>query len=83
MGINDLSTDHIEQKNDLLPVLERDHLESRLNPGEVMYIRKSIVPVWHESTLSSRQAACPLVRAVEEEKSCDAPDHFQNVLPQN
>ncbi|GFX35222.1 hypothetical protein TNCV_100291 [Trichonephila clavipes] len=37
----------------------------------------------HGGTLSSRQAASPLVRLMEGEERWEAPDHSQGVLPQN
>ncbi|GFU55056.1 uncharacterized protein TNCV_425631 [Trichonephila clavipes] len=52
-------------------------------PGEDMDVCKCIVPSWHGSTLNSRRSASPLVRLVEREERGEAPDHPQNVLPQN
>ncbi|GFV18607.1 uncharacterized protein TNCV_2872391 [Trichonephila clavipes] len=48
-----------------------------------MDVWKCIVPLRHEGTLNSRRAASPLVRLVEGEERCEAPDQPQVVLPQN
>ncbi|GFY10197.1 uncharacterized protein TNCV_2628761 [Trichonephila clavipes] len=43
-----------------------------------------MVPSRGGGTLNSRRATSPpLLRLVEEEKRCDAPDHPQGILPQN
>ncbi|GFT63589.1 hypothetical protein TNCV_870501 [Trichonephila clavipes] len=43
-----------------------------IGPGfksrEGMYVCKCIMPLWHESTLNSRQDASPLVRLIEEKR---------------
>ncbi|GFU85012.1 uncharacterized protein TNCV_1552761 [Trichonephila clavipes] len=44
------------------------------NPGEGMDVCNFIVPLWHAGTLNSRRAASPLVKLVEGEERCEAPD---------
>ncbi|GFV49328.1 uncharacterized protein TNCV_3630141 [Trichonephila clavipes] len=53
------------------------------NRGEDMDVCKCIVSSRHEGTLNSRRVARTLVRLVEKEERWEAPDHPQDVLPQN
>ncbi|GFV90051.1 uncharacterized protein TNCV_73321 [Trichonephila clavipes] len=48
-----------------------------------MDVCKCILSSWHEGTLNSRRVSSPLVRLVEGEERCEAPNHCQGVLPQN
>ncbi|PRD34924.1 UNVERIFIED_CONTAM: hypothetical protein NCL1_13128 [Trichonephila clavipes] len=48
-----------------------------------MDVCKCIEPAWHGDTLSSCQAASPLVKLVEREERQEASDHPQSVLPLN
>ncbi|GFW25672.1 uncharacterized protein TNCV_1309331 [Trichonephila clavipes] len=54
-----------------------------LNLGEVMDVRKCIVPLRHVGALNSRRAASPLDRFVKEEETWEAPGRPQGVSPLN
>ncbi|GFT22136.1 hypothetical protein TNCV_3271821 [Trichonephila clavipes] len=68
MWIDDLSTAHLEQKNDLeifaFPVLEKELLESRENVE---------VPSRYEGNLNNRRTARPLLRLVVGDERWETP----------
>ncbi|GFU91025.1 uncharacterized protein TNCV_4923561 [Trichonephila clavipes] len=53
------------------------------NPAKGMDVCKCIVHSRHGGTLTSRRAAIPLVKLMEEEEKGEAFAHLQSILPQN
>ncbi|GFV59504.1 hypothetical protein TNCV_2825441 [Trichonephila clavipes] len=62
-----------------VPACKQEHS----NPLEGMCVCQCTVPFWYVGILNSRRAASPFVRLIQMEERWEAPDHLQDVLPQN